>query len=60
MLQPIYDNRLIVGYASTAKQAQKLVEKLLQHTPKGWKVSVRQRNTDIIDLPGGWVYSVHP
>ena len=57
---PIYDNRLIVGYAKTAKQAQKIVARLLQHTPRGWKVSVRLRNTSIVDLPEGWVYSVHP
>ena len=57
---PIYDNRTIVGYASTSKQAQKIVAKLLQNIPKGWKVSVKARDTSIIDLPAGWVYSVHP
>lgn len=57
---PIYDNRLIVGYAKTAKQAQKIVSSLLQHTPRGWKVSVRLRDTSIVELPSGWVYSVHP
>jgi len=59
-MYPIYDNRMIVGYASTAKQAQKTVSKLLQYIPKGWKVSCRMRDTSIIDLPVGWVYSVHP
>ena len=57
---PIYDNRLIVGYASTQKQAQRTVAKMLQHIPKGWKVSCRMRDTSIIALPDGWVYSVHP
>lgn len=57
---PIYDNRFIVGHAKTAKQAQKIVSSLLQHIPKGWKVSVRLRDTSIVDLPVGWVYSVHP
>lgn len=59
-MMPIYDNRKIVGYARTAKQAQKIVASLLQHTPKGWRVSIRMRDTSIIDLPSGWVYSVHP
>ena len=57
---PIFDNRQIIGYAKTAKQAQSMVEKMLQHTPKGWRVTVRMRNTDIIDLPAGWIYSVQP
>jgi uncharacterized protein YbdZ (MbtH family) len=59
-MYPIYDHRMIVGYASTAKQAQKAVSKLLQSIPKGWKISCRMRDTSIIDLPAGWVYSVHP
>ena len=57
---PIYDNRTIVGYASTKIQAEKTVKKLLQTIPTGWKVSVRLRDTSIIDLPAGWIYSVHP
>ncbi len=59
-MYPIYDNRTIVGYASTKKQAEKTVKNLLQTIPKGWKVSARMRDTSIIDLPSGWVYSVHP
>lgn len=57
---PIYDHRVIVGYASSSKQAEKIVKGLLQTMPKGWRVSVKQRNTALIDLPAGWVYSVHP
>ena len=57
---PVYDNRTIIGYASTKTQAEKTVKKLLQTIPKGWKISVRMRDTSIIDLPAGWVYSVHP
>ena len=59
-MKPIYDNRQIIGFAKTAKQAQKTVKACLQSIPKGWKVSIAERNTDIIDLPSGWVYSVHP
>ena len=57
---PIFDNRQIVGYASTEKQAEKIVKGLLQTIPKGWRVSVKMRDTAIINLPAGWVYSVHP
>jgi hypothetical protein len=60
MSKPIYDNRTIVGYASTTKQAEKIIRGLLQNIPKGWKVTAKMRNTSIIDLPEGWVYSVHP
>lgn len=57
---PIFDNRQIVGYASTAKQTEKIVRGLLQTIPIGWRVSVKMRDTAIIHLPAGWVYSVHP
>ena len=57
---PIYDNRMIVGYALSIKQAETKVKKMLQHIPKGWKVTVKVRETSIIDLPPGYVYSVHP
>ena len=59
-MKPIYDNRIIVGYAKTAKQAQKIVESLLQNIPKGWTVKIAERNTAIIDLPAGFIYSVSP
>lgn len=56
----IYNNREIVGEAKTPAQAIRILRGLLQSVPAGWKISVRQRNTDIIDLPAGWIYSVHP
>jgi hypothetical protein len=33
---------------------------MLQHIPKGWKITVRERDTSITDLPPGFIYSVHP
>jgi len=42
------------------KQAEKIIKGLLQTIPKGWKVTVRERDTSIIDLPAGFVYSIHP
>jgi hypothetical protein len=60
MMKTIYDNRTAIGKAKTAKQAEKIIRKLLQHIPNGWKITVFERNTAIINLPAGWVYSVHP
>ncbi len=59
-LQPIFDHRIIVGYAKTSQQAQKVLKGLLQNIPKGWVIDVRQRDISIIDLPAGFVYSIHP
>ena len=59
-MQPIYDHRTVIGYAKTSTQAKKIIKSLLQTIPKGWAVTVKERNTDIVDLPSGWVYSVHP
>lgn len=60
MQTPIYDNRRIVGYAATPKQAERLLRQMIQHIPKGWRITVRERDTSIIDLPPGFVYSIHP
>ena len=59
-MMPIYNHRTIVGYAKTEKQAIRVVRGLLQFVPSNWKVTVARRNTDLIDLPSGWIYSVHP
>ena len=62
-MKPIYDHRIIIGYAKTPKQAQKIVKELLQHMPKNWKITVKERSGLICDLYGldaGFVYCVHP
>lgn len=59
-MTPIYDHRQIVGYAATAKAAQRIVAGLLQSVPAGWTITVRERDTDLIPLPAGWIFSVHP
>lgn len=59
-MTPIYNHRELVGYAKTAKQAQKMLRSILQSVPAGWKITVRARDTSIIDLPAGFIYSVHP
>ena len=60
MKTPIWNNRELVGYASTAKQAARIVRDQLQTIPAGWRVTVRARDTDFIHLPAGWIYSIHP
>lgn len=57
---PIFNHRQIVGHAKTATQAKRIIADALQTIPKGWKITVRMRDTSIIKLPAGWVYSVHP
>jgi hypothetical protein len=59
-MTPIFDHRTIVGYAKSEKHAKRIVKGLLQHVPKGWKISVRLRDCSVIDLPHGFIYSVHP
>lgn len=59
-MKPIYDHRRLVGYAKTSKQAERVLRKMLQHIPPGWKISVKERDCSVVDLPPGFVYSVHP
>ena len=57
---PIWDNRQLIGHAASAQAAQRIVRGLLQTIPPGWKITVRERDTTLIDLPAGFVFSVHP
>jgi hypothetical protein len=59
-MQPIYDHRHIIGHASNAQQAARIVRQTHQTIPPGWRVTIRQRDISIIDLPQGWIYSIHP
>jgi hypothetical protein len=60
MKHPIYDHRTIVGYATSPSNAKKQLKAMLQTIPNGWKLSVKERDTSIIDMPSGYVYSIHP
>lgn len=61
MKKPIFNHRTIIGYATNAKQAKMLLNKMLKGSINtGWKITVRERDTSIIDLPAGFVYSIHP
>ena len=59
-LLPIFDNRTIVGYARSKEHARRIVAKMLQHVPAGWRIVVKERDCGIVDLPFGFVYSVCP
>jgi hypothetical protein len=57
---PIYDNRAIVGYASSIKGAEKVLRSALTIHPK-MSLSVWRRPQhlqEILELPDGFVYSV--
>jgi len=56
-MQAIYNHREIIGYAKTAKQAKKIIAKTITVT-KGFEIAVFERNTEITNLPSGFVYSV--
>ena len=58
-MKPIFNHRELLGYARTKKQAEKIVRNLV-NVNNGWKVTVSDRDTRIIDLPEGYVYSIHP
>jgi len=55
---PVYDHRLIIGYAKSAQAAQRLARQAHQGIPSGFQVVARRRDTSIIDLPEGWIYSI--
>lgn len=57
MKTPIFDNRTIVGYASSIESAKRVIKKLI-HVDARAKLHVFLRNTEIIDLPAGFVYSI--
>jgi len=58
-MTPIWNHRELVGHARNQAHAQKILRGILSINP-GWKITVRERDTDLIDLPAGFVYSVHP
>lgn len=57
MKQPIFEHRQIIGYASTVKQAERVIRKTLTIHPRA-TLRVFQRNTELIDLPAGFVFSI--
>lgn len=59
-MKPIWNHRELIGHASTATGARRVIAGLLQTIPPGWKITVRERDTTVIDLPAGFVFSVHP
>ena len=58
--QPMWNHRELIGYARNEKQAERIIRSKMQNIIKGWKVAIRLRDTEIIDLPAGFVFSVHP
>ena len=54
---PIYNHREIVGYAGSKASAEKIIRKTI-FVDKRARLHVWERNTDIIDLPAGFVFGV--
>ena len=57
MKTPIFDHRTIIGYASTLKGAARQIKSIV-HVDERAKLHVWQRDTDIIDLPAGFIYAI--
>ena len=60
MKLPIYSYRELIGYASSIKQAERVIKKLIT-IDKRMTLNVWIRTdiiTEIYDLPKGYVYSV--
>ena len=57
IMQAIYNHREIIGYAKTVAQAKRIISKAIT-IPKGFKLQVFERNTELTGLPAGFVYSV--
>lgn len=54
---PIWDHRMIVGYARSKKQAEKILKKEMNIHPL-FNLKVFKRDTEVVDLPAGWVYTI--
>lgn len=62
-IQPVWNNRELVGYAKSEKSAEKLIRSKLQTVPKGWKITAKTRDSFMVEFCGlsaGFVYSIHP
>ena len=57
---PIFDNREVIGHASTVKGAISVIKKMIT-IPRGFHLYVWRRSAlmqEILDLPDGFVYSI--
>lgn len=57
MKYPIFDHRTIIGYANNLQHARKVISKLIDVNPRS-TLHVWHRNTEITDLPAGFVYAI--
>lgn len=57
---PIWDHRQKIGEAKNEEHAKRKIAGTFQNIPKGWKITVRERDTNLIDLPAGYIFSIHP
>lgn len=57
---PIWDHRHKIGEAKSEEHAKRKIAGILQNIPSGWKITVRERDTNLINLPAGYIFSIHP
>lgn len=61
MKKPIFNHREIIGFASNAKQAERVIRKQLQAIPDNFQVIVKERSElmrEMLDSPEGFIYSI--
>ncbi len=61
MKKPIFNHREIIGFASNAKQAERVIRKQLQAIPDNFQVIVKERSElmrEMLNSPDGFIYSI--
>jgi hypothetical protein len=57
MRKPIYDNRTLLGFARSLDHAKKIIRQTV-HVNHRARLHVWDRDTDLIDLPAGFVFAI--
>ena len=61
MKKPIFNHREIIGYASNAKQAERIIRSKLQAIPDCFQVIVKERSElmrEMLNSSEGFIYSI--
>jgi hypothetical protein len=61
MKKPIFNHREIIGFATNAKQAEKVIRSKLSAIPDSFQVIVKERSElmrEMLNSPEGFIYNV--
>jgi hypothetical protein len=61
MKKPIFNHREIIGFATNAKQAERIIRSKLSVIPDSFQVIVKERSElmqEMLNSPEGFIYSV--